>query len=200
MIKTFLGGILLPVNPLEEIHFTSQSAHSSQHVLGIGEVVTPNKKNLLRIVIQSLFSQRGPYSSSASPRELVNKLLNLQDSATRFIVEGEGINWNLEVVIDSFDFRMPFGEAGDYYYTLTMREYKKTTAKERATTTTTTTAVTTPVKQTPKTYVIKSGDSLWKIAKSVLGDGGRWKEIYDLNRDKIKNPDVISIGKELRLP
>ena len=36
-------------------------------------------------------------------------------------------------------------------------------------------------------YTVKSGDCLWNIAKKQLGDGSRWKEIYELNKDKIKN-------------
>lgn len=32
-----------------------------------------------------------------------------------------------------------------------------------------------------KTYLVKMGDSLWKIAKEQLGDGQRYKEIAELN-------------------
>ena len=38
------------------------------------------------------------------------------------------------------------------------------------------------------------------IAKRELGDGDRWREIYDLNRDKISNPNLIYPGQVLRLP
>lgn len=49
-------------------------------------------------------------------------------------------------------------------------------------------------------YIIKSGDSLWKIAKEQLGDPLRWKEIYSLNKDTISDPDLIYPGQELVLP
>lgn len=49
-------------------------------------------------------------------------------------------------------------------------------------------------------YVVKAGDSLSKIAKEVYGDAKRWKEIYEANKDKIKNPDVIHPGQELVIP
>lgn len=49
-------------------------------------------------------------------------------------------------------------------------------------------------------YVVKSGDSLSKIAKEVYGEAGRWKEIYEANKDTIKNPDAIRPGQELRIP
>ena len=55
-------------------------------------------------------------------------------------------------------------------------------------------------KAKPRSYVVKAGDSLSKIAKEVLGDASRWTEIFEANKDKIKDPNVISPGQELRLP
>ena len=49
-------------------------------------------------------------------------------------------------------------------------------------------------------YTVKSGDCLWNIAKKQLGDGSRWKEIYELNKDKIKNPNLIYSGLSLTMP
>ena len=49
-------------------------------------------------------------------------------------------------------------------------------------------------------YTVVSGDSLWKIAKQLLGNGNRWQELYDLNRDKISNPNLIRPGQVLTIP
>jgi nucleoid-associated protein YgaU len=51
-----------------------------------------------------------------------------------------------------------------------------------------------------RTYVVKSGDSLSKIAKELLGDAGRWPEIFEANKDKIKDPNLIYPGQELDIP
>jgi hypothetical protein len=51
-----------------------------------------------------------------------------------------------------------------------------------------------------RVYVVKSGDSLSKIAKENLGDANRWPEIFELNKDKIKNPNLIHLGQELKMP
>jgi nucleoid-associated protein YgaU len=51
-----------------------------------------------------------------------------------------------------------------------------------------------------KTYKVKSGDTLSKIAKEMLGDADRWPEILEANKDKIKNPNVIQAGLELEIP
>jgi len=52
----------------------------------------------------------------------------------------------------------------------------------------------------PRVYVVKAGDSLSKIAKEVLGDASRWPEIFEANKDKIKDPNLIHPGQELKMP
>jgi len=52
-----------------------------------------------------------------------------------------------------------------------------------------------------KTYVVKSGDSLSEIAQREMGDGDRWKELYEANKEAIgDNPDLIHAGTELTIP
>ena len=51
-----------------------------------------------------------------------------------------------------------------------------------------------------RTYTVVAGDSLSKIAKRELGDATKWNAIYEANRDKIKNPDLIHPGQVLTLP
>src|ERR687898_1299475 len=52
----------------------------------------------------------------------------------------------------------------------------------------------------PKTYKVKSGDSLSSIAKAKLGDVTRWPELFVLNRAKIRHRDRLTIGQVLTLP
>jgi nucleoid-associated protein YgaU len=49
-------------------------------------------------------------------------------------------------------------------------------------------------------YTIKSGDTLSKIAKAHLGDGNRYMEIFNLNKDVLKNPDLIKVGQKIKMP
>jgi hypothetical protein len=51
-----------------------------------------------------------------------------------------------------------------------------------------------------RAYVVQSGDSLSKIAKEELGDASRWPEIFELNKDKIEDPNLIHPGQELKMP
>ena len=58
----------------------------------------------------------------------------------------------------------------------------------------------------PATVTVRRGDSLWKLARTHLGSGARWQEIYDLNRGRpqadgrsLSNPNLIQIGWVLEL-
>lgn len=50
----------------------------------------------------------------------------------------------------------------------------------------------------PETYEVKPGDNLSKIAKKYSGIS--WKDIYEANKDQIKNPDLIHPGQVLKIP
>jgi ABC-type amino acid transport substrate-binding protein len=51
-----------------------------------------------------------------------------------------------------------------------------------------------------KTYTVKAGDTLTKIAAAQLGDLARWKEIWDLNRDRVANENLIYPRLVLLMP
>lgn len=48
------------------------------------------------------------------------------------------------------------------------------------------------------TYKVKAGDSLWKIADELYGDGFAWKEIAQANT--MASPDLIEVGQVLNVP
>ena len=51
-----------------------------------------------------------------------------------------------------------------------------------------------------KTYTVKAGDTLSKIAKEHLGDANAYQEIFDANRDQLTDPDKIKPGQVLKIP
>jgi len=51
-----------------------------------------------------------------------------------------------------------------------------------------------------RSYTVKAGDTLNRIAKRELGSYNRWREIYEANRDKIKNPDELQVGMVITIP
>ena len=54
--------------------------------------------------------------------------------------------------------------------------------------------------KTPKTYTVKAGDTLSRIAKEHLGDANAYMRIFELNRDQLTDPDKIKPGQVLKLP
>ena len=50
------------------------------------------------------------------------------------------------------------------------------------------------------TYTVIAGDTLSKIAKREYGDASKWHQIYEANKDTIKNPDLIYPGQTFKIP
>jgi ABC-type amino acid transport substrate-binding protein len=51
-----------------------------------------------------------------------------------------------------------------------------------------------------KTYTVRAGDTLSRIAGSELKDINRWREIWDLNRDRVANENLIYPKLVLLMP
>ena len=49
-------------------------------------------------------------------------------------------------------------------------------------------------------HVVKSGETLGKIAKHYYGDAMKYNDIFNVNTDILKNPDLIHPGQELIIP
>ena len=49
-------------------------------------------------------------------------------------------------------------------------------------------------------YVIKSGDTLSKIAKEYYGNAMDYPKIFEANREVIQDPDLIYPGQKIRIP
>jgi len=61
--------------------------------------------------------------------------------------------------------------------------------------------VTPSVAKSGKTYTVKASDTLYSIASAQLGSGGRWREIYQLNRQAMgDDEDALKVGQTLKLP
>lgn len=57
-----------------------------------------------------------------------------------------------------------------------------------------------PAGESSGAYEVKKGDTLSRIAKRELGSYDRWREIYDANKDRIKDPNVLTVGQQLVVP
>jgi nucleoid-associated protein YgaU len=51
-----------------------------------------------------------------------------------------------------------------------------------------------------RTYQVKPGDSLSKIAKEFYGNANEYQKIFEANRDKLSDPNKVQVGQELVIP
>ena len=49
-------------------------------------------------------------------------------------------------------------------------------------------------------YVVQKGDTMEKISQKLFGTPRKWKLIFDLNREVVKNPNKLYPGQKIKIP
>ena len=49
-------------------------------------------------------------------------------------------------------------------------------------------------------HIVLSQESLSDLSRKYYGDGNKWKEIYEANKNIIKDPNTLKVGDKLRIP
>jgi nucleoid-associated protein YgaU len=58
----------------------------------------------------------------------------------------------------------------------------------------------TAAKKAGRTYVVRSGDTLFSISRKFYKSSKRWKEILEANRKSIRDPKKLTVGEKLVIP
>lgn len=110
---------------------------------------------------------------------------------------------NIKVTIESYTVIENAGEEGDYWVEFDLQEYVET-GVEKYSIALAADGVSSVAKQTQREgrtagryYTVKSGDSLWSIAKRELNDALKFKTIAELN--SITDYYNLQVGMVLRL-
>lgn len=83
---------------------------------------------------------------------------------------------------------------------LSLAELADSGASPKAATTAKPSNASTVADASDRTYTVQKGDTLGEISMKLLGTSKRWREIVDLNADRINNPDRVPAGVVLRIP
>lgn len=216
-------GFQLPVNP-GSIEISDGSKGQSYDVVELGEINVIKNPKLTTYRFSSIFPGQA-YPFVVEPilgSEIVYDLHALTNVKTnryvhyltkwmasrrpiRFTFTGGTFDLNVAASIESFDWQEIAGSSGDIEYSLSLRKYifyaaRRITADPNSNQLITASAPRPDDRQAPKTYTMRAGDTLWKVAKTQLGDGARWREIQKLNGITDAQVRTLPVGKVLNLP
>ena len=219
--KMYLDGVLMPITP-SKVKVKINNQNKTLTLIN-GEEINILKEAALTDVSFDLILPQSPYPFSNGGAQSAQTYLNLferlkkskapfQWILNRSRPSGAALFYsNLTVGMEDYQITDDVKEGMDIGVSIKLRQYRAFGTKTvklsppPAPSQPATATVEPPKRETssaPKhaSYTVKSGDCLWNIAKKQLGDGSRWKEIYELNKDKIKNPNLIYPDQSLTLP
>ena len=212
--------IALPLPP-EAVKCKAESKFITYNIINVGEIKLPNGEKLVkfswsgRLPGESMRHMRMVSAADwRSPKEIqgIFSVWRARGKKLRLLVTGTTINHDVYLEnytidnkkLDTVEYSISFTVAKDILvYTTTEINIENTTKK---TTTATTVERAASVQAaastaTSQTYTVKSGDTLWAIAKKYLGDGSRYPEIYEANKSIIgSNPNLIKPGQTFTIP
>lgn len=214
-MEVYLNGkdyqLQFPVLP-SSYNVDGKAQMSSLDITTRGETDVFEGKGLKKYKFSSEFpnGDRGYCKCSPKPpEEYIKQIEKWMDTGevVRFIVTEKDIN--LEVRIESFSHEVR-DYTKDEYFDIALIEHNnfiytykpKEASKESNKSTNKTNRPNNTNKDNKKTryHTVGKGDCLWSLSKKYYGDGSQYKKILNANKDKIKNPDVISDGWKLVIP
>lgn len=208
----------LPVNP-EELEVSTNQAVEKYEILKLGQIAVPThmelkeysfeaelpNESLHYVVTPKGFIDAEEYLKVFSEwREQLVPVRFLAGKTTKNKLDNDAIN--TLVLIESLTITEKAGEEKDKYVSFKLVEYKEHAKQEYVLLIDKKSGKKTSSKKEEKnpkssgTYVVKSGDTLYAIAKKYYNDGSKYPKIYNANKNIISNPSVIKVGMKLVIP
>ena len=219
--EVYIDDMLLPIPP-QKIPIKYPGQNKSANLINGQEINITKSAGLAEISLDIIFPQMNyPAAvwdgSVGDGEEFLGRLEELKEGGNSFefivIRNGPGgrgfFDTNMDVTLEEYKVSDDVSEGMDLAVSLTLKEYRPYGTKimnfvlvENQEETAVSEEETKRQGEPPQvnSYTVVKGDCLWNIAKKLLGEGGRWQEIYNLNRDKISNPNLIYPGQVLALP
>ena len=218
----YLGNVLLPI-PHKKLELKISNQNKTYDLMNYSEINVLKNPGLTSIEFEVLLPNvKYPFAmyknNFQNAKYYLGILENLKvnKSAFQFIVirkfpNGNSIfDTNIKVSIEDYTITDSTDEGFDTKVKIKLKQYREYSTKTvqvtikqykpPVVTRTVTTNNTAASKPSGQNYTVKSGDCLWNIAKKYYGNGSKYTTIYNANRDKIKNPNLIYPGQVLWIP
>ncbi|QNK87744.1 LysM peptidoglycan-binding domain-containing protein [Sporosarcina sp. resist] len=202
----------LPVLP-SVLNVSNSSKNESVDIAKLGEVTIIQDPVAKMFNFSSFFPrEESPlieYTGILFPWDYIKMIERWKNSGKpiRFVVTGTPINY--AVSIEDFNYREGEKDVGDYDYDILLKEYKFISVRKIEQGKPKQKATRPNPKPKSKTYTVKKGDTLIAIARKHYGKSGRWRDIWNANKDAIIKRDKrnlkqpghwIHIGAKLSMP
>lgn len=214
--------LILPATP-SEVPDSGEAVMRTYAIDGSGSFSFPNGRAEKKFPLSGTFPGPGraqlPYVHDwRPPIDLVRQISNWCDDGVELMLfyDSQASNNSWPVFVERYQFSR-VGAYGDVSFTVECTELRQPVITIDTTTTGSATesqaVQATPQSQSvvggsastgaeppvPANYTVQPGDTLSIIAKKLLGDSGRWKEIWEIN-PLGDGPDLIYPGLILLIP
>lgn len=199
--NNFAERLVFPVNPPKfRVYGGGTEFHDFTVVKG-GERTTIGDIKMREISFSSFFPRHYDpslceYVDIPHPYDALNTIQRWRKTKwpVRLIITDLGVN--MAVTIRKFEYEERGGEPGDIYFDIAFKEFEFIRIREVEQNGDEIVMLDdtsrTDLSVNPITYQVQAGDYLWLLAERFYGDGGRWGDIYDANRNTI---DLANAGQ-----
>lgn len=181
----------------------SRDVDVSSYPVEKGLDLTDNiKRSPITISLSGLIvDYKNSNGATVTAKTVYQNLINL--NAKGLYVKYEGVNSISNAIIEKLETENTNAAYGAYSFSMDLKEIRIANSayvapKVQSTKKSGTQQVT--GNNGKRYYTVKRGDCLWKIAKKYYGNGALYTKIYNANKDKIKNPDLIYSGQKFLIP
>ena len=222
----YLGNVLLPIPPAK-LELKIDNKNKTYDLINYSEINVLKNPGLTTIEFEILLPNvKYPYAiynngfqNAKYYLEILEKL-KVNRSAFQFIVvrrfpDNKAIyDTNIKVSLEDYTITDTTDEGFDNKVKIKLKQYREYSTKtinitikqyqqpvvNRTVTNDDTKNIASASNTSGQYYTVNRGDCLWYIAKKFYGNGSKYTTIYNANKDKIKNPNLIYPNQILWIP